>query len=67
MQTAQMIADILSIKINEICATKKDLFFTNFICWPTDDEVYALFILSSCLDVKMKKFLLSEVGSAVIR
>ena len=57
----QMIADILSISIDEIRAAKDNQFFYEFDMPPTDDEVDEFIISSSCFDDEMKKFLLSEV------
>ena len=56
-----MIADILSINIDEMRATKDNQFFYEFDMPPTDDEVDEFIISSSCFDDEMKKFLLSEV------
>ncbi len=58
-----MIADVLSVNIDEIRATKEDQFFYEFDMPPTDDEIDEFIIASLCFDDEMKKFLLSEVGS----
>ena len=65
-QLRQMIADILSASIDEIRAAKDNQFFYEFDMPPTDDEVDAFIIASSCFDDEMKNFLLSEVGSVMI-
>jgi hypothetical protein len=65
-QLRQMIADILAPNIDNIRAIKDNQFFYEFNVAPTDDEIDELVISSSCFDDEMKKFLLSEVGSAMI-
>jgi hypothetical protein len=62
----KMIADVLSIAIDELRATKEDQFFYEFDMPATDDELDAFIISSSCFDDEMKNFLLSEVGSLVV-
>ena len=57
-----MIADVLSVSIEEMRATKDNQFFYEFDMPPTDEEVDEFIISSSCFDDEMKKFLLSEVG-----
>ena len=61
-QLRQMIADIIAPTIDDIRATKEDQFFYEFDMPPTDDEVDAFIISSSCFDEEVKKFLVSEVG-----
>jgi hypothetical protein len=63
-QFRQMIADIIAPIIDEVRATKEDQFFYEFDMPPTDDEIDAFIISSSCFNDEMKEFLLSEVGSA---
>ena len=58
-QLRQMIADVLSISIDEIRATKENQFYYEFDMPPTDDEVDKFIISSGCFDDEMKKFLLS--------
>jgi hypothetical protein len=67
IELRKMIADILSINIDEIRATKEGQFFYEFNMPPTDDEIDAFIISSLCFDEEMKKFLLSEVGSVIIQ
>ena len=61
-----MIADILAPTIDDIRATNENQFFYEFDMPPTDDEVDAFIISSSCFGDEMKKFLLSEVGCLVM-
>ncbi|MEP6684737.1 MAG: hypothetical protein ABJA35_15810 [Parafilimonas sp.] len=61
-----MIADILSISIDEIRATKEDQFYYEFDMPPTEDEVDESIISNSCFDDEVKEFFLSEVGSLII-
>ena len=65
-QLRQMIADIMAPMIDEVRSAKEDQFFYEFDMPPTDDEIDAFIISSSCFDEEMKKFLLSEVGSVMI-
>jgi hypothetical protein len=62
----QMIADIIAPTIDETRATKENQFFYEFDMPPTDDEIDAFIISSSCFDDDMKGFLLSEGGSLVM-
>ena len=55
-----MIADVLSVSIDEIRATKDNQFFYEFDIPPTDDEVDEFIISSSCFDDEMREWLLSE-------
>jgi hypothetical protein len=66
-QLRQMIADIIAPTIDEVRAAKEDQFFYEFDMPPTDDEIDEFIISSSCFDDEMKKFLLSEVGSVVVK
>jgi hypothetical protein len=66
-QLRQMIADIMSPTIDEVRAAKEDQFFYEFDMPPTDDEIDAFIISSSCFDDEMKKFLLSAVGCVMIK
>jgi len=59
-QLRQMIADVLSVSIDEIRATKDNQFFYEFDIPPTDDEVDEFIISSSCFDDEMREWLLSE-------
>lgn len=61
-----MIADIIAPTIDEVRAIKDNQFFYEFDMPPTDDEVDAFIISSSCFDEEMKKWLLGEVGSMVV-
>lgn len=61
-----MIADVLSINIDEIRATKDNQFFYEFDMLPTDDEIDEFIISSACFDDEMKEFLLSEVGNLMV-
>lgn len=65
-QLRQMIADIIAPTIDEVRATKEDQFFYEFDMPPTDDEVDAFIIASSCFDDEMKKWLLGEVGRMLV-
>lgn len=65
-QLRQMIADIIAPTIDEVRAIKDNQFFYEFDMPPTDDEVDAFIISSSCFDEEMKKWLLGEVGSMVV-
>ena len=65
-QLRQMIADILSVSIDEIRAAKEDQFFYEFNMPPTDNEVDEFIISSSCFDDEMKKFFVGEVGSLIM-
>jgi hypothetical protein len=58
-----MIADVLSVSIDEIRAAKENQFFYEFAMPPTDDEVDEFIIASSCFDEEMKKWLLGEVSN----
>ena len=66
-QMRQMIADILSMSIDEIRATKDNQFFYEFDMPPTDDEVDEFIISSECFDDEMKKFLLAEFGRVEVK
>jgi len=61
-----MIADIIAPTIDDIRAAKENQFFYEFDMPPTDDEIDAFIISSSCFNDEMKKFLLSEVGSLTV-
>jgi len=61
-----MIADVLSVSIDEIRAAKDNQFFYEFDMSPTDDEVDEFIILSSCFDDKMKEWLVSESESLLV-
>ena len=60
-QLRQIIADILSISIDEIRAAKDNQFFYEFDMPPTDNEVDEFIISSSFFDDEMKEWLLIEV------
>ena len=62
-QLRQMIADVLSVGIDEIRAAKDNQFFYEFDMPPTDDEVDEFVLSSKCFDDEMKKWLLGEVGA----
>ena len=66
-QFRQMIADVLSVSIDEIRVIKDNQFFYEFAMSPTDDEVDEFIISGSCFDDEMKEWLLSEVGSVILR
>ena len=61
-----MIADMLAPNIDEIRARKDNQFFYEFDVPPTGDEIDEFIKSSSCFDDKIKKFLLSEVGSSML-
>jgi len=63
----QMIADVLSVGIDDIRATKDNQFFYEFDMPPTDVEVDEFIILSSCFDDEMKEWLLGEVENIAMR
>ena len=60
----QMIADILSVSIDEMRVSKDNQFFYEFDIPPTDDEVDAFIISSECFDYEMKDWLLGEFECA---
>ncbi|MGN6215264.1 hypothetical protein [Parafilimonas sp.] len=60
-QLRKVIADILSISIDEIRATKEDQFFYEFAMPPTDEEIDEFVLSSKCFDYEMKEWLLGEV------
>jgi hypothetical protein len=61
-----MIADVLSINIDEVRAAKDNQFFYEFDMPPTDDEVDEFIISSSCFDDEMKEWLLSGGESTMV-
>ena len=61
-----MIVDMLAPSIDEVRAAKDNQFFYEFDMPPTDDEIDAFIISSSCFDNEMKKWLLREVGSVAM-